>query len=792
MTINGMPAPVCIDRPIGHFAYDEEQETDVWVTDDFTVARLMSYSPGNRVVPGVNTVIATVTSAGGVSTYTWTFNFGTATTVSSVSPASGAVLPGSPVTISAGLTSPSTSFTSTMTVDGAVVSKTYSSATKTFTHTPVSPLVPGVHTAVFTARDANGGTATKTWSFRVSPPMSSAWDCTSCHSSYPAAHPISGCESCHDHGYTVPGGTHGNRTPTAAGCAGDGAQQASACHRLDHSNDTQYGIWGSGPFTCPDCHSAANPAVPQHNDAVTTAKHVSATTDCEPCHVTSLIDEHAKYPIASSVKHQCDLCHGTGARQTVKDAIAAGVSACDACHGASPHGDMQVIHQSNAQTGTVPVHTGRTFKADCTTCHSLSLQVLHKNDCYMCHRSPDSRVKSAVASWNGTCIACHASYHPEAQSAHSALYNFNSGLCNKECHGNPSSPDSNNWRMVEGCIKCHPSSIGPDAAQPPFWTTAGGPKLHQRYRKVISGGSWPNFSRPDQPYIVPSGVTTISVDMYGAAGSHGGMPPLEAPGGLGGRVQAELPVTPGETLSVRVGEPANRPHSSWSWSAIWPGWPNGGNGQGASASPYTDGTNGAGSGGGSTRLFSGSQTLIEAGGGGGGGGGAAGTPGVPGGAPAIGAGGNQTGGTGFYSIPYGGGGGGGWNAGIGGAAGKGGGGGTSYAATSIAIFTQGALMPVGKYDYPVDIFWADVLTPSTTSDAMDSYIGDATIALTATDEGGSNLAFTRYRLDKGLEYTGTSVTVPAGALPTSHTLTFYSVDNAGNVEDLRKVTFTVE
>lgn len=789
MTINGLPAPVCIDRPIGHFVYDEEQESDIWVCDDLTVGRLMSYSPGNRVIPGVNTVVATVTSAAGVSTYSWTFNFGTATTVSSVSPASGAVLPGSPSTISAGLTSPSTSFTSAMTIDGAVVPLTYTSGTKTYTHTPVSALVPGVHTAVFTTRDASGGTASKTWSFRVSPPMSSGWDCTSCHSTYPAAHPVSGCESCHTHGYTVPGGTHGNQTPTVAGCTGDGTQQASACHEIDHKSDTVHGIWGSGPFTCANCHSAANPAVPQHTDAATANVHVSTSTDCEPCHSGSLIDEHAKYPMASTVKHQCDLCHGPSARQTVKDAIATGTTACDACHGSTPHGDMQAIHQSNPQTGTVPVHTGRTFKADCTTCHSLSLQALHQNDCFMCHRSVATRVKSAIASWDGTCAECHATYHPEAQAAHAALYNFNSNLCTKDCHGDASSPDLNNIRMVEGCVyRCHTSSIGTrpwqgwtGEGQPPFWTTNGGLKIHQRYRKMTLGGG----ARPDQPFIVPSGVTTISVDMYGGAGAHGGAPPVEAPGGLGGRVQADIPVTPGSDVRVRVGEPAVRPHDTWSSFSIALGWPTGGWAIGSTSV-------GAGPGGGASQILLDYVILVEAGGGGGGGGGTAGTPGVAGGAPGSGVGGNQQGTNGSYTAPYGGGGGGGWNKGLGGASGLGGGGGTSFVRNGIGIFTQGATPPTGQYGYPVDLFWADVLKPTTTSDAIGSYVGDATITFTASDEGGANLAFTRYRLDKGLEYTGTSVTVPAGASPASHTLTFYSVDNAGNVEDLRKVTFAVE
>lgn len=57
-----------------------------------------------------------------------------------------------------------------------------------------------------------------------------------------------------------------------------------------------------------------------------------------------------------------------------------------------------------------------------------------------------------------------------------------------------------------------------------------------------------------QQFVVPSGVTSINVDLSGAAGARS---PVNAtsgsPGGNGGRVQATLVVVPGETLLVYVG-----------------------------------------------------------------------------------------------------------------------------------------------------------------------------------------------------------------------------------------------
>ena len=74
----------------------------------------------------------------------------------------------------------------------------------------------------------------------------------------------------------------------------------------------------------------------------------------------------------------------------------------------------------------------------------------------------------------------------------------------------------------------------------------------------------------------------------------------------------------------------------------------------------------------------------------------------------------------------------------------------------------------------------DSIAPTTASDAQPTYSNSATITLTATDNaGGSGVASTHYVVDGGAETTGTVVTVSAAG---SHTLEFWSVDVAGNVE----------
>ena len=84
----------------------------------------------------------------------------------------------------------------------------------------------------------------------------------------------------------------------------------------------------------------------------------------------------------------------------------------------------------------------------------------------------------------------------------------------------------------------------------------------------------------------------------------------------------------------------------------------------------------------------------------------------------------------------------------------------------------------------------DSIAPTTTSDAQPTYSNSATITLTATDNaGGSGVASTHYVLDGGAETTGTVVTVSAVG---THTLEFWSVDVAGNVETPHNTaTFTI-
>jgi PKD repeat protein len=73
-----------------------------------------------------------------------------------------------------------------------------------------------------------------------------------------------------------------------------------------------------------------------------------------------------------------------------------------------------------------------------------------------------------------------------------------------------------------------------------------------------------SFTGAPQMWVVPSGVTSISVDMYGAQGGANS----HSEGGQGGRVQANLTVTPGETLFVYVGGTTFDNNGGWNGGAL--------------------------------------------------------------------------------------------------------------------------------------------------------------------------------------------------------------------------------
>ena len=121
-----------------------------------------------------------------------------------------------------------------------------------------------------------------------------------------------------------------------------------------------------------------------------------------------------------------------------------------------------------------------------------------------------------------------------------------------------------------------------------------------------------NYTGSQQMFTVPPCVTSLTIDVKGAQGGNVGT----ASGGLGGRVQATMTVTPGDVLYIYVGGAGITSLNS----------PSGGfNGGGGTFSYSNDGICGtAGTGGGASDIRLNGTTLndrVAVGGGGGGAGG---------------------------------------------------------------------------------------------------------------------------------------------------------------------------
>ncbi|MFN7690759.1 MAG: glycine-rich protein, partial [Bacteroidota bacterium] len=119
-----------------------------------------------------------------------------------------------------------------------------------------------------------------------------------------------------------------------------------------------------------------------------------------------------------------------------------------------------------------------------------------------------------------------------------------------------------------------------------------------------------------QQWTVPSGVDSIFVKMWGAAG--GGGPDLtNNAGGGGGYTEAVIPVNAGQVIDIYVGGGGIAADSQTGGAGGWPNGGNGGSGNRIEAAPL-GAIGGSGGGGGRSEIRIGGTSYVIAGGGGGG------------------------------------------------------------------------------------------------------------------------------------------------------------------------------
>src|ERR1700730_10955641 len=86
-------------------------------------------------------------------------------------------------------------------------------------------------------------------------------------------------------------------------------------------------------------------------------------------------------------------------------------------------------------------------------------------------------------------------------------------------------------------------------------SAAGCPTVSSRATCTFSYNGTNGSDGSAQSFVVPIGVTQVTIQVWGAAGPDAPAPPgdpaiVNGAGGLGGHAGATVPVTPGETLRV--------------------------------------------------------------------------------------------------------------------------------------------------------------------------------------------------------------------------------------------------
>ncbi|MDP2232452.1 MAG: hypothetical protein Q8K89_02360, partial [Actinomycetota bacterium] len=259
----------------------------------------------------------------------------------------------------------------------------------------------------------------------------------------------------------------------------DGVEHASCsvCHRPDYLAPTA---------DCTSCHFTFN----DHYDE---QAHVSTWTldGCtgDGCHTSNaLMAEHE----AARTGFTCVDCH---AAPMSADAIAAGDTACNACHTSIVENDAhRVVHWANPLlvSGTFPAiqpnysyylgTAGTAPTTDCIGCHTSNIVDEHMGlqesgnwvrlprgdrtgtpyDCATCHNSLDPQVMSAIALDQTACDACHTVHGP-IPVVHRSTYVQDPPVDCSGCHSSDLSVVHNGFmatvtdsgRTLSGCDMCH-------------------------------------------------------------------------------------------------------------------------------------------------------------------------------------------------------------------------------------------------------------------------------------------------------------------------------------------------
>ncbi len=204
--------------------------------------------------------------------------------------------------------------------------------------------------------------------------------------------------------------------------------------------------------SCSQCHNAQG--TDYHQTFSVDHTYSAMDTGCQGanCHSSQLVAAHQDYVGTGNrypqYKDTCALCHLNESPTRIP---ATATSACSSCH--TVHADMTALHAADPAADFVSIginvgdhSTGDGEYRNCSDCHITNLLTLHVNNCGACHASGDSNVNNAVQAGNTSCTACHPTQHYGENGAHYDEYyagNYNCGSCHGSgcyCHS-PHTPN---------------------------------------------------------------------------------------------------------------------------------------------------------------------------------------------------------------------------------------------------------------------------------------------------------------------------------------------------------------
>ena len=170
-----------------------------------------------------------------------------------------------------------------------------------------------------------------------------------------------------------------------------------------------------------------------------------------------------------------------------------------------------------------------------------------------------------------------------------------------------------------GTISGNISAVGPAQFNFTIRASANGQSEDRAFRIDVNAPVTQTFTNTSEAsFTVPSGVTSINVELWGAGGGGGGSGGNSGGAGNGGQgayVAGSLTVSPGDTFAYRVGGGGDRGRLG----TTIPNASNTGGGRGGQGQDNNNGASGATGGGFSYIKLNGTYVVVAAGGGGGGG-----------------------------------------------------------------------------------------------------------------------------------------------------------------------------